>query len=73
MAQRAGAPGYISCRHLYISLIIFKELLDGQRPGLVCSVMAVAAKNIMNLISVLMENPRDGRAWWAAVYGVAQS
>ena len=20
-----------------------------------------------------MENPRDGRAWWAAVYGVAQS
>ena len=21
----------------------------------------------------LLENPRDGRAWWAAVYGVAQS
>ena len=21
----------------------------------------------------LMENPRDGGAWWAAVYGVAQS
>ena len=20
-----------------------------------------------------VENPRDGRAWWAAVYGVAQS
>ena len=20
-----------------------------------------------------MENPRDGEAWWAAVYGVAQS
>ena len=20
-----------------------------------------------------LENPRDGRAWWAAVYGVAQS
>ena len=23
--------------------------------------------------SVLAENPRDGRAWWAAIYGVAQS
>ena len=22
---------------------------------------------------VCLENPRDGRAWWAAVYGVAQS
>ena len=21
----------------------------------------------------LLENPRDGRAWWAAIYGVAQS
>ena len=20
-----------------------------------------------------LENPRDGRAWWAAVYGVSQS
>ena len=20
-----------------------------------------------------LENPRDGRAWWAAIYGVAQS
>ena len=20
-----------------------------------------------------LENPRDGRAWWAAVYGIAQS
>ena len=23
--------------------------------------------------SVLVENPRDGRAWWAAIYGVTQS
>ena len=24
-------------------------------------------------IKILLENPRDGGAWWAAVYGVAQS
>ena len=23
--------------------------------------------------ALLPENPRDGRAWWAAIYGVAQS
>ena len=23
--------------------------------------------------ALFLENPRDGRAWWAAVYGVAQS
>ena len=24
-------------------------------------------------VTECLENPRDGRAWWAAVYGVAQS
>ena len=26
-----------------------------------------------NPLQCCLENPRDGRAWWAAVYGVAQS
>ena len=26
-----------------------------------------------NLLQCCLENPRDGGAWWAAVYGVAQS
>ena len=25
------------------------------------------------MVSSCLENPRDGGAWWAAVYGVAQS
>jgi len=28
---------------------------------------------IEKLIVACLENPRDGGAWWAAVYGVAQS
>ena len=27
----------------------------------------------MNNIYTCLENPRDGGAWWAAVYGVTQS
>ena len=27
----------------------------------------------MATYSNVLENPRDGEAWWAAVYGVAQS
>ena len=30
-------------------------------------------KEMATRSSVLAENPRDGGAWWAAVYGVAQS
>ena len=26
-----------------------------------------------SILEISMENPRDGGAWWAAVYGVAQS
>ena len=30
-------------------------------------------KEMANHSSSCLENPRDGGAWWAAVYGVAQS
>ena len=30
-------------------------------------------KEIETLQCSCLENPRDGGAWWAAVYGVAQS
>ena len=31
------------------------------------------AENSNSLQYSCLENPRDGGAWWAAVYGVAQS
>ena len=36
------------------------------------STMIVGGESISNPLQCL-ENPRDGGAWWAAVYGVAQS
>ena len=44
-------------RHLHLEFLLLKGCLD-QRGPLQCS---------------RLENPRDGGAWWAAVYGVAQS
>ena len=37
------------------------------------SLSCVGEGNGNPLQSSCLENPRDGRAWWAAVYGVAQS
>ena len=37
------------------------------------SLSCVGEGNGNPLQSYCLENPRDGRAWWAAVYGVAQS
>ena len=34
---------------------------------------AAVKKNRLPLQCSCLENPRDGGAWWAAVYGVAQS
>ena len=28
---------------------------------------------IIDTASITLENPRDGGAWWAAIYGVAQT
>ena len=60
----------LSCLHLYLLVIVipieillitetnFCTNLEGNGSPLQCS---------------FLENPRDGGAWWAAVYGVAQS
>ena len=34
---------------------------------------AAVKKNRLLLQCSCLENPRDGGAWWAAIYGVAQS
>ena len=40
------------------SMGLHRVFLPGESQGWQCS---------------CLENPRDGRAWWAAIYGVAQS
>ena len=37
------------------------------------SLSCIGGRNGSPLQCSCLENPRDGRAWWAAVYGVAQS
>ena len=37
------------------------------------SLSCIGEGNINPLQRSCLENPRDGGAWWAAVYGVAQS
>ena len=37
------------------------------------SLSCIGERNGNPLQCSCLENPRDGRAWWAAVYGVAQS
>ena len=38
-----------------------------------CSLSCIGERNANPLQCSCLENPRDGGAWWAAVYGVAQS
>ena len=49
---------YLSYIYLYIHLNMYIYIGEGNGNPLQCS---------------CLENPRDGRAWWAAVYGVTQS
>ena len=37
------------------------------------SLSCIGEGNGNTLLCSCLENPRDGRAWWAAVYGVSQS
>ena len=39
---------------------------------LVCLILLEGEGNGNSLQCSYLENPRDGGAWWAAVYGVAQ-
>ena len=46
------------CVYAYTNMYICIYIGEGNGNPLLCS---------------CLENPRDGRAWWAAIYGVAQS
>ena len=38
-----------------------------------CSLSCIGEGNGTPLLYSCLENPRDGGAWWAAIYGIAQS
>ena len=50
-----------------------KELDMTERLHFQFSLSCIGEGNGNPLQCSCLENPRDGRAWWAAVYGVAQS
>ena len=50
-----------------------EELDTTERLHFHFSLSCIGERNGNPLQCSCLENPRDGRAWWAAVYGVAQS
>ena len=50
-----------------------KELDTTERPHFHFPLSCIGEGNGNPLLCSCLENPRDGGAWWAAVYGVAQS
>ena len=50
-----------------------KKKKSEELQGVVCKENAIGEGNGNPLQCSCLENPRDGEAWWAAVYGVTQS
>ena len=50
-----------------------KELDTTERPHFHFSLSCIGEGNSNPLQCSCLENPRDGGAWWAAIYGVKQS
>ena len=50
-----------------------QSMSDSSRPHFHFSLSCIGEGNDNPLQCSCLENPRDGGAWWAAVYGVAQS
>ena len=57
----------IACMHMF-NLIVVTEQLHFH-----FSLSCIGERNGNLLQCSCLENPRDGQAWWASVYGVAQS
>ena len=55
---RMQSMGWLGVRHDWVTSLSLSCTGEGNGNPLQCS---------------CLENPRDGRAWWAAIYGVAQS
>ena len=46
---------------------------QSQRKAIPKNIQTTAQLHSSHMLPSCLENPRDGRAWWAAVYGVAES
>jgi len=55
------------------SIVVQAFCLPGLVPWITSTVIIIGEGNGNTLQCSCLENPRDGGAWWAAVYGVVQS
>ena len=67
-AKSHGRRGLVGC-HLWGH----QELDTTERLHFIFSLSCIGEGNGNPLQCSCLENPRDGGAWWAAIYGVAQS
>ena len=66
-----NSHGWRSLLHRWSRLLSMGSL--NVRHDWVTSLSRIGERNGNPIQCSCLENPRDGRAWWAAVYGVAQS
>ena len=71
-----GTPDHLTCllRNLYVGQEVTVRIGHGTTDWFQVG-KGVCQGCILSpcLFNLYAENPRDGGAWWAAVYGVAQS
>ena len=68
-ARKTRFPGYVLSAHYFVYL----KFLKTEQLHFHFSLSCIGEGNGNPLQYSCLENPRDGGAWWAAVYGVAQS
>ena len=63
----------VCCKEMYMNKkgLSYQNLLKKELNGL--HLLQLTLKDGNPLQCSCLENPKDGRAWWAAVYGVAES
>ena len=63
--QEMGIPDHLTC--------LLRNLYAGQEATVISGHGTTDSFQIGKGVRQCLENPRDGGAWWAAVYGVTQS
>ena len=60
-------------RLIYLNEILCRNQFNFYLNEILCGILGIGEGNGSPLQCSCQENPRDGGAWWATVYGVAQS
>ena len=71
-SEKVGLKFNIQKTKIMASSPITSWQVDGETVETVTDFILWGSGNGTPLQYSCLENPRDGRAWWAAVYGVAQ-